>query len=251
MKTVKVFSYNIGSTIGADDKADFRRSAEVMKQYRPDVAGIEEIGVFTKRVPGVDAPLEIARYTRMNYLFSRALYTTPEGGQYGIAAFSPCAMEVAARILLPVPQGAEPRTALIVKVLDDQPYYFCVTHFSFQAEFDKSEFYRALSLKLITDTIEDGKFFPCILTGDLNTFAGTETVDFLHEKYLVANDAEPMTPTFPAKGTEVSPHHNSFGKQIDFICAYPKNAWEIKSFKVCDVPDVSDHNPVFAELVLK
>lgn len=244
MNEIKVVSYNVHSTIGMDGKSDCRRLAEVINQIGPHVAGLQELGVYTRRVPDVNAPLEIARHTRMNYLFSRSLVTTEEGGEYGVGAFSVYTMEVKARLLLPTPEGAEPRSALIAKVNAPTPFYFAVCHFSFQGEFEKSEFYRTISAKLITDTIIDNKFYPCIWTGDFNTFKGTDTWHYIRKHWLVANDLDPGTPscTCSMSGED---------QQIDFICAYPKESFEVNSFKVFPDRQASDHNPVAAELVLK
>ena len=243
MSEIKVLSYNVHSTIGMDGKSDPVRLAGVINQVNPHVAGVQELGVFTKRVPEVNAPLEIARHTRMNYLFSRSLVTTDKGGEYGVGAFSVYTMEIKARLLLPTPENAEPRSALIVKVNAPTPFYFAVCHFSFQGEFDKSEFYRTMGAKLITDTIIDNKYYPCIWTGDFNTFKGSDTMEYIGKHWLVANELDPDTPTATCSmGGE---------KQIDFICAYPKESFEVKSFSVFPDRFASDHNPVEAVLVLK
>lgn len=243
MSDIKVVSYNVHSTICQDGKSDFSRSAQVLKELNPEVAGLQELGVYTQRVPDVDAPLEIAKYTRMNYIFSRSLVTTAAGGEYGVGAFSAYTLELKARLLLPTPEGAEPRSALIVKVNAPEPYYFAVCHFSFQSEYDKSEFFRTIGAKLITDTIIDNKYYPCIWTGDFNTFKGTDTMEYIHKHWLVANDLDPDTPT-----TECSIGQK---KQIDFICAYPKESFEVKSFRVVPEFEASDHCPVEAVLELK
>ena len=244
MSEIKVVSYNVHSTIGMDGKSDCARLAGVISQMDPHVAGLQELGVYTRRVPDVDAPLEIARHTRMNYLFSRSLVTTEQGGKYGVGAFSVYTMEVKARLLLPTPEGAEPRSALIVKVNAPAPFYFAVCHFSFQGEFEKSEFFRTISAKLITDTIIDNKFYPCIWTGDFNTFKGTDTLAYIRKHWLVANDLDPDTPTCVCSMSQGE-------EQIDFICAYPKESFEVKSFKVFPDREASDHNPVTAVLELK
>ena len=243
MKEIKVVSYNVHSTICMDGKADYRKSAEVLKGLDPDVAGVQELGVFTKRVPDVNAPLEIARYTRMNYLFSRSLVTTEAGGEYGVGAFSVYTMELKMRLLLPTPEGAEPRSAMIIKVNAPEPFYVAVCHFSYQGEFEKSEFYRTIGAKLLTDTIIDNKFYPCIWTGDFNTYKGTDTWEYVNRHWLIANELDPDTPTCECSiGLE---------KQIDFICAYPKESFTVKSFRVVPEQQASDHCPVEAVLEIK
>lgn len=244
MSTIKVVSYNVHSTIGMDGRSDCARLGDVINSLAPHVAGLQELGVYTRRVPEVNAPLDIARHTRMNYLFSRSLVTTEAGGEYGVGAFSVYTMELKMRLLLPTPEGAEPRSALIVKVNAPEPFYFAVCHFSFQSEYEKSEFFRTMGAKLLTDTIIDNKFYPCIWTGDFNTFKGTDTLEYIHKHWLVANDLDPDTPTsFCSMGAGE--------RQIDFICAYPKESFEVRSFKVIPDREASDHNPVAAELLLK
>ena len=238
MNEIKIASYNVHSTIGMDGKSDCARLAGVLNEINPHVAGLQELGVYTARVPDVNAPLEIARGTRMNYIFSRSLVTTPAGGEYGVGAFSVYTMELKMRLLLPTPEGAEPRSAMIVKVNAPEPFYFAVCHFSYQSEFEKSEFYREISAKLITDIIIDNKFYPCIWTGDFNAFAGTDSLNFIHKHWLVANDLDPETPSCE-------------DKQIDFICAYPRESFEVRSFRVVPEYVSSDHCPVEAVLVLK
>ena len=127
MSEIKVISYNVHSTIGMDQKSDCGRLAAVINQSNPHVAGLQELGVYTRRVPDVNAPLEIARHTRMNYLFSRSLVTTEAGGEYGVGAFSVYTMELKARLLLPTPEGAEPRSVLIAKVNAPTPFHFRVS----------------------------------------------------------------------------------------------------------------------------
>lgn len=243
MNEIRVVSYNVHSTIGMDGRSDCARLAAVLNDLDPHVAGLQELGVHTARVPDVNAPLEIARDTRMNYLFSRSLVTTQEGGEYGVGAFSVYTMELKMRLLLPTPEGAEPRSAMIVKVNAPEPFYFAVCHFSYQGEFEKSEFYRTISAKLLTDTIIDNKFYPCIWTGDFNTYKGTDTWEYVNKHWLIANELDPDTPTCEC----------SIGgdRQIDFICAYPRESFTVKSFRVVPEQQASDHCPVEAVLEIK
>ena len=90
-------------------------------------------------------------------------------------------------------------------------------------------------------TVQDGRVS---WTGDFNTFKGTDTWHYIRKHWLVANDLDPGTPscTCSMSGED---------QQIDFICAYPKESFEVNSFKVFPDRQASDHNPVAAELVLK
>lgn len=237
---IKVMTYNIHSTIGTDGVADWRRIAGIIRNEQPDVLGLEEVTISHGRSPDVDVPKCMSEYLGMNVFFGRTMAINQGRGHYGIAAFSPHRLEVVEKLVLPTPEGIEPRTTVIVRVLDDRPYYFVVTHFSFGGEFEGDEAYRTIGAKLITDTIKDKNYFPVIWVGDFNTFTGTKTIDYVHKHWDVCNDRAPDTPT-----TETS--HNGW-RQIDFICCGPKGAFEVREFAIIDNLIASDHKPVTARL---
>ena len=239
---IKVMTYNIHFSIGTDGVADWRRIADLIKKECPDILGLEEVTVFHSRTPDMDVPKLMSGYLGMNHFFGMTMPINDGKGQYGIAAMTRQKMEVVKKLPLPVPDGIEPRTAIFVKVLADRPYYFVVTHFPFQGEFDGDEDCRTECAKLITNTIRDNNLLPAIWVGDLNTYSGTETMEYIHGVWDVCNDLMPDEPT--AKTSRKG------WRQIDFICCYPKGAFEIKEFSISDDITASDHKPVTATVKL-
>lgn len=83
---LKVMSYNIHVGIGMDKKLDLARIAEVIKQHRADIVGLQEVDRGVERTGRVDEIKELARLTGMDYAFAHNLDF--QGGQYGVAVLS-------------------------------------------------------------------------------------------------------------------------------------------------------------------
>jgi endonuclease/exonuclease/phosphatase family metal-dependent hydrolase len=243
---IKVLNYNIQSTIGADGVADWKRTAEMIRGLDADVVALEETGINHWRTPGVDIPERIAGHLGMNVIFGKAVdfyYDGDKHSQYGIAALSKYKLELVEKVFLPIPdEDQEPRCFIVVKVLAPKPFYLIVTHFSFQGECENDDDYRLESARMITATVQDKKYLPAILCGDLNTVRGMPAINYLHEYWDVCNDVEPDTPTAVSK--KCGPC------QIDFICTYPEKIFSLESFTITPDQTVSDHKPVSAVLNL-
>ena len=69
-------------------------------------------------------------------------------------------------------------------------------------------------------------------------------MEYIRKHWLMANDLDPDTPTCICSESQSE-------QQIDFICAYPKDAFTVKSFRVVPEFEASDHCPVEAVLELK
>jgi endonuclease/exonuclease/phosphatase family metal-dependent hydrolase len=83
---LNVMSYNIHVGVGMDKKQDLSRIAEVIKQSRADIVGLQEVDRGVERTGRVDEIKELARLTGMDYAFAHNL--DYQGGQYGVAVLS-------------------------------------------------------------------------------------------------------------------------------------------------------------------
>jgi endonuclease/exonuclease/phosphatase family metal-dependent hydrolase len=83
---LNVMSYNIHVGIGMDKKLDLARIAEVIKQSRAEIVGLQEVDRGVERTGRVDQMRELARLTGMDYAFAHNL--DYQGGQYGVAVLS-------------------------------------------------------------------------------------------------------------------------------------------------------------------
>jgi endonuclease/exonuclease/phosphatase family metal-dependent hydrolase len=83
---LNVMSYNIHVGIGMDKKLDLARIADVIKQSRADIVGLQEVDRGVERTGRLDEIKELARLTGMDYAFAHNL--DYQGGQYGVAVLS-------------------------------------------------------------------------------------------------------------------------------------------------------------------
>jgi len=81
-----LMSYNIHVGVGMDKKQDLKRIADVIKLYRCDLVGLQEVDRGVERTGRVDEIKELARLTGMDYAFAHNL--DYQGGQYGVAVLS-------------------------------------------------------------------------------------------------------------------------------------------------------------------
>ena len=121
-----------------------------------------------------------------------------------------------------------------------RPFYFAVTHFSYQGEFEGDAQYRLDSIRRITEKVRENRWFPIVLGGDLNNYAGTPSIDELHAHWDVWNDAIPDVPTANCS--------HAGWRQIDFLASFPRKAFSLEGFGIDPDLTVSDHKAVWAEL---
>lgn len=238
-----MLSYNIQSCLGPDNCWNWRRSVADIAALDPDVAAVQEVAVNRPNsTEPVNYPAEAAAALGMNVIFGKAL-DFANGGEYGVAVFSRFPLEKIAQLQLPVSPEAEPRTALIVKVLAAEPFYVVCTHFPFQGEYDNDDAGRREIARFIHNFIAEKKLFPCLLAGDLNSGPDSEAVQFLRKHWLVLNDGGSKRAT-----AETS----KYGwMEIDFICAYPPEAVRNINFVTASEMKASDHYLIYADMELK
>src|ERR671939_18988 len=82
-KTLKVMTYNIHVGVGMDKKLDLQRIADVIRQEKPDLVGLQEVDRNVKRTEGKDEIAELAAMTQMQFAFAPNL--DYKGGKYGVA----------------------------------------------------------------------------------------------------------------------------------------------------------------------
>lgn len=241
-KQWKVMGYNLHAGVDRDWKTTTLHLAmDVIRGYAPDLLGAEEVLTNNNMAPDWVMHEDMAKALGMNAVFGRALIRDEAvRREYGVAAFARCPMELAGKVSLPVPEGSEPRVFTAVRILAEKPFYFIVTHFSYEGEYEKSDEYRERAARLVTETVRKNHWYPAILTGDLNSPQDSAVLKIFHEDWDVCNDRDPVTPSASVDGTI----------QIDYICTYPKGAFRLVDFGFINDLEASDHKPVTATLEL-
>lgn len=230
--------YNVHAGVDQDwKKLTLDQAIEVIRKYGPDILGVEEVLTNNNMAPDMVMYEKMEQALSMKASFAQTLEQIP-GRRYGVAAFSRYPMEFVDKIFLPVPEKSEPRVFTVVRILAETPFYFIVTHFSYEGEYEKSDEYRKKAAHLVTDTVKKNHWYPAILTGDLNSPQTSDVLRIFHEDWDVCNDRDPVTPS--VDGTI----------QIDYICTYPKGAFRLVDFGFIDDLKASDHKPITALIEL-
>ncbi len=241
---IKVMTFNIRCTNGMNldlKKGDWRRVADVMAPVQADVYGVEEACINHPYSKGVDVPARLGEFLNLHYHFAKTIsYPRWDEGQfeYGVAAFSRPPLSLVEEIPLPVPEKKEKRVALVARIEAPHPFYFIVTHFSYAGEYPGDDAHRVDAVRLITDAVVRKRYAPAILVGDFNAKPDSACLETARREWTVCNDSNPEL-SWPADKPE---------RLIDYICFYPRHAFDIGACRVIPNATASDHRPVVAEL---
>lgn len=221
-----VLSYNIRHGQGMDGRIDLERTAAVIRAAGADVVALQEVDRRTARSGGVDQPAELARLTGMHVVFGRAI--DYDGGEYGNAVLS--RQPALSSNVHPLP-GQEPRALLEVRFKD-------LLFFASHLDVTRTEALRRQSAEKIIEIARARGKLPAVLAGDLNTVAGSETLNTLATGWQIAG-ADVERPTVPVAEPR---------RQIDWILYRPAAGWRVESIRVIAEKMASDHRPIVAVL---
>jgi endonuclease/exonuclease/phosphatase family metal-dependent hydrolase len=232
-EVVRLMAYNLHHGEGNDGVLDLERLARVIDAQQPDLVALQEVDVGVRRTGGVDQATRLAQLTGMAPAFGA--FMPYQGGEYGMAVLSrwPVLSVVNERL----PDGAEPRTALTVRVRSPgsgQELVFVGIHFY------RTEEERLAQARRLLETLETERS-PVILAGDFNSTPGSPVLALLARRWWVLSKADDRL-TFPSDDPRT---------EIDFIMLRPRERFHLRWHRVLDEPVASDHRPVVAEVVLR
>ena len=225
-ETLKVVSYNIRHGQGTDGKIDLERLAKIIEKENPELVALQEVDKNCKRSGNVDQAAELGRLLKMEHAFGK--FMGYQGGEYGMAVLS--RFSIAKVVRHQLPEGAEPRCALEVKVTPkgwSEPLSFIGIHLDWtKGDFRPKQVAKLVDLKGAV-----------ILAGDFNAERGSATLKILGDagwKIL----REISTNTFPAN----KPTH-----EIDFFIGRGLPEFTYIE-RVIEEKVASDHRPITAEI---
>ncbi|MCC9642845.1 endonuclease/exonuclease/phosphatase family protein [Rhodopirellula sp. JC740] len=245
--TLRVLTYNIKRGYGNDRVTDLARTAKVIEASRPDLVALQEVDENCRRSGGVDQASWFGEKLSMHHAF--VPFMDYDGGRYGMAVLS--RFPITAVDALPLPEGREPRVALVatMKLPGEQTLKMINVHFDYISD-DQVRFEQA---KKVRDAIVSGSD-PAILLGDFNDQPHSRTLGLFEEAFVEAKKPEGNRLTYASDDPK---------REIDFLFAYPAAgestgkassesfAWQIDHVEVIDEPVASDHRPVLSVLRLQ
>jgi endonuclease/exonuclease/phosphatase family metal-dependent hydrolase len=233
---VRVLSYNIHHGEGQDYVVDLERIARVIESVDPDLVALQEVDCNVRRTDLLDQPAELARLTKMHFVFGHNI--PHEGGLYGNAVLSRWPIVRSENHRLPTCYVGEQRGVLEVAVQPPGrkgPLLLLATHFDDRPQSAE----RRLSARMVNDLIATRGGVPALLVGDLNDTTESFTIGELDKLWRRANLSHAAT--YPVG----FPY-----KQIDYVMVYPRTKWRVIEARVLDERIASDHRPFLVVLEL-
>ena len=231
---LRVLTYNIHHGEGTDGKFDLDRIAKLIVAQEPDLVALQEIDVKTTRASGVDQAAELAKLTGMHYAFGR--FMKYDGGEYGQMVLSK--YPILSEENLKLPDGNEPRAAMIVEV---KPPQFTKSLFFVGNHLYANEEQRLAQARTLEKRFKDINA-PVILAGDFNSKPTSPPMRVLEEAGWIDPTLDSDDHTFPSDTPRI---------EIDYVLHRPQTAFSFVSSKVIDEPVASDHRPVLTVLKVR
>lgn len=220
---ITIMCYNVHNGVGLDGKRDHKRIGGVIKAFKPDFVGIQEVDSVTNRAKGTYVLGDIADAAGLNPIFAPAIEY--DGGVYGIGLLTTALPDSVSRIPLP---GRDEKRALVVAYFKD--FIIANSHFSLTPE-DALE-----SVNTIKTVIDNAGNRPVVFMGDLNSAPDSPVIDSLSRFFKIVS---PDAPTFPADHPD---------KRIDYIMVSNGTTFTVETAEVAEENVASDHRPVIVTL---
>ena len=227
---IRIAAYNVRHGAGLDGVVDLERIAAVLRGLDADVIALQEVDRSCGRTGGVDQAKRLGELCGMEARFGA--FMPYDGGEYGMALLS--RRPVLACDNLRLPDGSEPRTALVSRVdVDGVELVVAGVHLY---ETEAQRLAQAETL-LAAVANEDA---PVVLIGDFNSLRGGPVMTRLEARFEnPRKHGEPNT--FPADAPE---------REIDFALFRPAERFADARVTVVDERAASDHRPVVLDAVL-
>lgn len=238
-KVLKVMSYNIHMGIGAANRYELEKIAEVIRDSGADIVGVQEIERFyDERTNFEDQAERLAEMLGMHYAFQKTTWKSPvpesQGNerQFGHAVFSKYPIE-AQRGRIYTAHGTHYRGLLETEIqVNGETLYFYVTHWGL------SEDERLSQAKQTLEWMGQREGHQ-IIVGDFNAEPESPEIALMLTKFHDAFDSADQAYTFKS---------TSPVKRIDYIFGSPTvkfdHAQVLTSY-------ASDHLPIVAEVTFE
>jgi endonuclease/exonuclease/phosphatase family metal-dependent hydrolase len=237
---VRIMTWNVHGLVGADRRRDPERIALVIREVRPDVAGLQEVGAPADPSGATHPGEALARLTGLASAFGPTVHRA--GWAFGNAILSRFPIEAVRTYDLSVP-GREPRGCLRADVVaEGGRIHFFAAHLGL----DWREQRRQAAQLLSADILRDAALaHPLVLVGDFNAWSNRSAVPRWLRRQLVdcALAGGREAATFPAPFPFL---------RLDR--AYVDGALEVRGYEVIHTRlarGASDHLPLVVDVAVR
>jgi endonuclease/exonuclease/phosphatase family metal-dependent hydrolase len=214
-----------------ENENSLEQQAEIINKAKAHWIGLQEIDKKCNRSGNIDQVDMFATLTNSAGFFGK--FMDYDSGEYGLASLS--RLKIKDSKILPLPEGAEPRVALIqtVEINNNLEVVMVNLHLDWTTS-DR----RLPQAKTLLDTIKDVKH-PVIIIGDFNAEPGSPTLQLFEKNGFLPVKKEGDRLTWNA----ITPT-----KELDHI--YYRSTKKIflnpEFIEILQEPTASDHRPVLA-----
>ena len=233
---IKVMSYNVRHGVSMNWNPSMMQQSEIINQQNPDWVGLQEIDNKCGRSQNIDQTEKFEVLTNRQGFFGK--FMDFDSGEYGMATLS--SLKIVKSERLKLPQGAEPRIAIIQIISIAKNLYIAMVNVHF--DWTKSEL-RIAQVKTLLNRLDEINL-PTIVIGDYNAEPGSPTLKLFEKSGFVAVRKKGNNFTFAANNPTIEIDHIYFRKT--------PTTQIIPSFiKVLNEPEASDHRPIVSEFIIK
>ena len=220
-----------------DDVVHLERTANVIKEWKPDLVAVQEVDKNTQRTNRTDQAKLLAEMLGMHHVFGKAI--DYQGGEYGLAVLSRFPILEHQMVLLPPEIQQEQRGVQIVRIAipDSQDpdakgkvIRFANTHLSHSSQEE-----RTAQFAKIDEILSEGNE-PVILAGDFNARPANELVVQLLKNWRDTADLEADKSVAP----------NRPERRIDYIFLRAKDSFKVQESRTINDTITSDHMPILS-----
>ena len=238
---MRVMSWNLHGLKGTDGRRDPERIARVIEDVRPDVAGLQEVGLPLPPGAADDPAQLLATLTGMRGGFGPTM-SHALGFAYGNAVLSRHPILALRNYDLSV-QGREPRGCVRADVeIDGTRLHFFAAHLGLHWRERRRQAAQLLSADILRDA---ALAYPLVLVGDFNSVSNRSAVPRWLRRQLVdaAIAVRNEAPTFPSRFPLLRLDHCYVGAAIRVL--------SVDVLRSAEVRRASDHLPLVVELEVR
>lgn len=234
-QTLRVLSYNIHHGEGVDGRLDLERIAQLINDHQPDLVALQEVDRGATRTERRDLIAELARLTRMHFVFGKNI--DHQGGDYGNGILSRRPVAGFTNRHYRMLRDGEQRGLLAATIdLDGRPLTFMSTHLDFRP--DPAE--RLSNVAEIKAVVAQLPPQLVIVAGDFNDHPDGAVHRAMKEVFIDAWEQA-------GQGNGLTFSSTKPESRIDYVYVAGADGWQITRAVVL-ASQASDHLPLLVEL---